>query len=273
MYGVTTLYSIFHWRRGFRHHEWITYLLLLLGFLFHTTAMLKRGLVVGKCPLQNIYEATVFVTWTMTAAYMVLGLWPKLRFFSAFASPLLFAVSLNALMPALDPPHGLQTEISGISASIHASLILLSYGAFGFAAVSAIMYLCQTHDLKAHKSTAVFSLLPPVQRLEHITGRLVLAGFILLSFGLLSGGHIPSPKGVGPYWKDSKVLWAACVWAMYAGLMLARWRLAWFGRKFAISAIGAFAFVLLTFWGTNLLSQIHHPPLITTTPAAKPSSP
>jgi len=270
MYGVTTLYCIFHWRRGFRHHEWITYLLLLLGFLFHTTAMLKRGMMFGKCPLQNIYEATVFITWTMTAAYLVLGLWPRLRFFSAFASPVLFGVGVFALMPALDPPHGLQPEFVGAGPSLHASLILLAYGAFGFAAISALMYLTQEHDLKFHKLRAILSLLPPIQRLERIAGRLVLAGFILLTLGLETGGHLPRPEGVA-YWKEPKVLWSAAVWAMYAGLLLARWRAAWFGRKFAVSTIGAFAFVLLTFWGTNLLSPIHNPPPAVTAPVA-PSS-
>jgi len=30
-------------------------------------------------------------------------------------------------------------------------------------------------------------------------------------------------------------------------------------RRFATGVIGAFAFLLLTFWGTNLLSTLHHP--------------
>jgi ABC-type uncharacterized transport system permease subunit len=46
---------------------------------------------------------------------------------------------------------------------------------------------------------------------------------------------------------------------MYLGLMLMRWRLEQGGRKFAWGAVAGFAFVLLTFWGTNLLSPIHNP--------------
>jgi hypothetical protein len=43
IYGISTLYSIFLWRKGFRQDNRINYCLLLLAFVFHTVAMLKRG--------------------------------------------------------------------------------------------------------------------------------------------------------------------------------------------------------------------------------------
>ena len=42
----------------------------------------------------------------------------------------------------------------------------LSYGAFGLSAVAALMYLTQERNLKFHKLQAIFSLMPPIQRLE-----------------------------------------------------------------------------------------------------------
>lgn len=256
-YGLCALHAVFLYRKGFRKHEWFSYLLLLLGFCFHTTAMLKRGFLLQKCPVHNIYEATTFVLWSIVAAYLVFGLWSRLRFVGAFAAPVLFAVGVFALMPPLDPPHGPRPEFVGGWVSAHASLILLSYGAFGIAAVSALMYLTQEHDLKFHKLRAIFSLLPAIQRLELITGRVVVTGFALLTLGLLLGARLPRPEGV-VYLQDTKVLWAIFLWCLYAGLLAGRWRLGWFGRRFAYGAIGMFVFVLLTFWGTNLLSTIHH---------------
>jgi len=41
---------------------------------------------------------------------------------------------------------------------------------------------------------------------------------------------------------------------------LMRYKFAQGGRRFAWGAVAAFAFVLLTFWGTNLLSPLHHHP-------------
>ena len=161
-------------------------------------------------------------------------------------------------MPALDPPHGPKPEFSGAATSLHASLILLAYGAFGLAAVAGVMFLTQEHDLKFHKLRAVLSLIPPIQRLEMITGRLVFAGFVLLTIGLAVGGHLPRPAGAH-FYGDPKVVWSVFLWVVYLGLLVSRWRFAQSGRRFAVGVIGAFAFLVLTFWGTTLLSPLHHP--------------
>ena len=44
VYGLSMIYSIFLWRNGFRRDDHVNYLLLLLGFGFHTAAMLLRYL-------------------------------------------------------------------------------------------------------------------------------------------------------------------------------------------------------------------------------------
>jgi ABC-type uncharacterized transport system permease subunit len=137
-------------------------------------------------------------------------------------------------------------------------MILLGYGAFGLASVAAIMFLTQQHNLKFNKMRAVLSLLPPIQRLEVVTSRLVLVGFVMLTIGLLAGGRLPRPEGAA-FLKDAKVIWSIVLWLLYLGLMVGRWRFAVSGRPFACGVIGIFAFVLLTFWGTNLLSGLHQP--------------
>jgi len=260
-YGVSAIHSIFVWRKGFRRDDHVSYALLLLGFVLHTVAMSLRGFSLNRCPVNNLYEATTFLAWAIVAAYLAIGALPRLRFLGAFASPGLFAIGVFALMPALDPPHGPKPEFSEWLRSLHAALSLLAYGAFGLGSVSALMFLTQQHDLKFHKLRAVLSLLPPIQRLEIVTGRLVLAGFILLSAGLETGGHLPRPEGVTVlnYVLDPKVVWSAVVWVLYLALLVSRRFYGQSGRRFACGIIGAFAFVLLTFPLTNLLSKLHHP--------------
>lgn len=258
LYAGCTAYSVFLWRKGFRRDEWVSYLLLTVAFLMTTAAMFKRGFSVQQCPVFNLFEATMFVMWVLVAALLVLGLIPKLRFIGAFAAPVLLAVGIFALMPALDPPHGPKPEFRGALPSLHITMVLLAYGAFGVSGVAGLIYLSQDRNLKINKTRATLSLLPSIQRLERVVGEAMLIGFTLLTLGLSLGAVYlvlnSQAQSLGP---DPKIIWSGCVWVTYLVMLIARWRFAPGGRRMALGAIGAFAFIMLTFWGTNLLSPIH----------------
>jgi ABC-type transport system involved in cytochrome c biogenesis permease subunit len=260
VYGLSMVYSVFLWRGGFRQANRVNYFLLLLAGGLHTTAMVQRGFRLNHCPVSNLYEATTFLAWTIVAVYVVVGLWSRLRFLGAFASPVLFGIGVFALMPGLDPARGAWPQRPEVWTSLHAAVISLAYGAFGLSSVAALMYLTQEHNLKFHKLQAIFSLLPPIQRLEAVVGRLLLGGFILLTLGLGIGsyrlGLLSHPEA---YRGDPKIVWSLVVWLLYLGLVVMRWKFAQGGRRFALGAIGTFVFVLLTFWGVNLLSPLHNP--------------
>ena len=256
-YGLSTIYSVFLWRKGFRRDEWLNYLLLAGGVALHTLAMIKRGLTLHSCPVNNLYEATTFLLWALGLACLVYSLLPRFKFLCAFTAPVLFTVGIFALMPSLDPPHGPKPEFSGALRSLHAATSLQAYGAFGLAAVAAFMFLMQRHDLKVHKLRALLSLLPSIQRLELITFRLVAVGFVLLSIGLTAGSQLPRPVGEH-YLSDPKVLWSALLWLVYLETLVAYKVFGRSGRRFAIGVIAAFVFLLLTFWITNLNSPLHN---------------
>jgi ABC-type uncharacterized transport system permease subunit len=257
VYGVSTLYSVFLWRKGFRRDDYVNLALLALAFVLHTSAMILRGFSLQSCPVNNLYEATTFLAWALALASLIVSALPRLRFVGAFAAPLLFVIGVFALMPALDPPHGPKPEFTGWLVSLHAAMILLAYGAFGLGAVAGLMLISQQHNLKFKKLSAVLSLLPPIQRLELVTIRLVLVGFVFLTIGLFAGGRLPRPEGIS-YFSDAKVKWSALLWAAYLSLLAGRWRMGLSGRRFAYGAAGVFGFLLLTFWGTNLLSRLHN---------------
>jgi HemX protein len=258
LYGVSTLYSVFLWRRGFRKDNRILYLLLLAAMALHTIAMAKRGFSLSRCPVSNLFEATIFSTWAIVTSYLVIGLVRRLRFLGAFAAPVLFCVGVFALMPGLDT-HGPQPTFAPPLSSLHASLTMLAYGAFGLGAIAAAMYLNQERDLKQHKLRAVLALLPPIQRLEVVTSRSVTVGLALLSAGMVLGIlWLKHEKGVY-FLMDAKVLWTIFVWLVYGVLLVRRWPFDQGGRRFAWGVIGSFGFILLTFAGFNLLSPIHHP--------------
>ena len=256
-YGLSTLYSVFLWRKGFRRDDWVNYFLLAGGVALHTLAMTERGLTLHSCPVNNLYEATTFLLWTLGLACLVYALLPRFKFLCAFTAPVLFTIGIFALMPSLDPPHGPKPEFSGALRSLHAATILQSYGAFGLAAVAAGMFLMQQHDLKVHKLRALLSLLPSIQRLGLITLRLVAVGFVLLTIGLAAGSLLPRPVG-DHYLSDPKVIWSALLWLAYLESLAAYKFFGRTSRRFAGGIIVLFVFLLLTFWVTNLFSALHH---------------
>ena len=260
VYGFSTVYSVFLWRRGFRKDDRINYLVLLGAFILHTTAMVKRGFSFDRCPVNNLYEAMTFVGWTIVAAYLAVGMFRRLRFLGAFAAPILFGIGVFALVLP-DKPHAGKPDFHADWGSIHGALILLSCGAFGLGSVAGAMFLVQEHDLKSHNPRAVFARLPPIQRLEHVMSKLLVGGIVLLTAGLAFSPLLVREKesqGVR-FHGDPILFYSAFIWAVYAALLVMRWRFGQRGRRFAWGVVGSFAFLLLTFWGFLLLSPLHNP--------------
>lgn len=261
LYGLATVFAVLMWQRGFRRDNRALYSLIFAGLMVHTWAMFQRGFRLNACPINNLYEATVFLLWTAGAAYLVLGLFSRLRFVGALVAPLLFSVGVFALMPALDPPRGPRPYFNLNQAwqSVHAAFILLAYGAFGLGALAGTMYLAQARDLKRHTARAALSLLPPIARLEAAVTILLVGGFVLLSGGLITGTRYLK-LATGSYLSvDPFVLYSGGTWLVYGVILLARWRGGQRGRRLAWLAVGSFGFLLLTFWGVYQLSALHSP--------------
>jgi HemX protein len=258
IYGISAAYSIFLLRKDLREHNRLNYFLLLGAFGFHTASMLMRGYSLDRCPINNLYEATKFVMWTMTGAYLGLGLLRKLRFLGAFAAPVLFAIGVFALLAPQDVGTVTRPEFSGGLLTLHVALFALAYGAFGLSAAAGLMYLTQERNLKLHKMRALLSFMPPIQRLEFVIRSLLLSGFVLLTSALIVSGIFMHSQGQS-FTADFKILWSFFVWGLYLALLIMRWKFWQGGRRFAWGSIAVFAFVLLTFWGSSLMSPLHRP--------------
>ena len=259
IYGLGLLYSIFVWRRGFQYNNWTSYTLISIAFVMHTIALTSRGFSLQQCPVNNLYEATTFILWTISLSSLICGLWPRLRYIGVFTAPLLFSVGVFAMMPGLDPAYGDEPNFINGWSSLHAALIMLGYGAFGLSAITGSMFLTQDRNLKFHRASAIFSVLPSIQRLEKLITRSLMLGLILLTAGLTIGAiFLDLPDGVS-FWNDSKVIWSLLVLGFYLTLLIAHIKFDQRGRRYAWMAIIIFGFVIFTFWGTNLLSSIHNP--------------
>jgi len=160
----------------------VNYLLLLLAFGLHTTAMLLRGFRLDRCPVNTSTRPPSSPhgpSWRC--------IWWSGYGAAALSRRLCLAGSVRHRGLRLDArprrPSQCPAGAAGRLDELHAALLSLSYGAFGLGAVAALMFLTQERNLKFHKLQAIFSLMPPIQRLEAVVGRLLVVGFVLLTLG------------------------------------------------------------------------------------------
>ena len=98
----------------------------------------------------------------------------------------------------------------------------------------------------------IAAALPEPRKLEDITYRVVIAGWPLLTIGIVMGG-MWAYEAWGRFWGwDPKETWALITWVVYAGYLHTRITLGWAGKRPAAIAVFAFAVVVFTFMGVNL---------------------
>ena len=259
-YGLAAAHALLLWRQGFRRGAALNYAILAAGFVCHALALMGRGFSLNRCPVTNLFEAAMFTSWALCAAHLALGFWSRARISGLVLAPLLFATGIFALQPQLDRP-GPVFDLEHAAVSLHVSLVLLAYAGFGFGAMAGVFYLVRRHGAGQDTPTlrSLAEHLPAISLLEGWLLRSVGTGLILLTAGLtLSLGLMRERYGVLVR-PDPKIAWSFFVWAVYFALMLVCLRIRREPRFLAWGALGGFAFVLLTFWGTNLMSPIHHP--------------
>jgi len=98
----------------------------------------------------------------------------------------------------------------------------------------------------------ICATLPDPRKLEDITYRVIIAGWPLLTVGIVMGGMWAN-EAWGRFWGwDPKETWALITWVVYAGYLHTRITLGWAGKRPAAIAVFAFAVVVFTFMGVNL---------------------
>ena len=220
-----------------------------IGFLLQCGFLQMRGRVVGRCPLTNLFEVLVFLSWAVVLLYFVVGSTYRLSLLGTFTAPLVFLIlTVAQLLPVAWVP-AVRKPSAGFWPELHAAVSLVAYGAFALACVAGVMYLVQERLLKRHRVNSFFQNLPPIADLSVAMLRLLLAGFILLTAGLVAGFLAGTMRA-----HLATVAWAAGVWLLYGVLLLLRATHRFSSRRIAWLSVGAFTVVLTTLWG---LSFIH----------------
>ena len=144
---VAVLRTLLAIRAGVFRPGRFNFLAIVAGFAFQTAFLWIRGNALGRCPLTNLFEVFIFMAWSVTLIYMVVGSAYRLSLMGAFTAPLVFLIQALALVAPIDRPRAPKMEVNGWL-EFHASMSIVAYGAFALACIAGLMYLLQERQLK-----------------------------------------------------------------------------------------------------------------------------
>jgi ABC-type transport system involved in cytochrome c biogenesis permease subunit len=152
---------------------------------------------------------------------------------------------------------GLGSSYAPVSPTVQSAMLSLHIGAnvlglvaFALAFVAGIAYMLQERLLRRRQLSGVFQRLPSLDILDTMGLRAVLAGFPLLTFGMITGTFwLLRAEGSEFYVSQALGLVA---WAIFAGVIVLRVAAGWRGRKAALGTMMGFLFTLLVLVGYAL---------------------
>jgi len=128
----------------------------------------------------------------------------------------------------------------------HIAANVLGIGLFLIAGAAGAVYLLQERRLRTKKRVASMgSRLPPLDSLDTTTHRLLLAGFPLLTFGVVTGAvfshQLTNPGGA----ESLRSLLGYATWLLLAAVLVLRKTAGFRGRKAAYGTIAGVVCMLL----------------------------
>lgn len=247
------LYFLFFVMKNENYGRYATFL-IKVGFIFHSIAIIVRGVGAQRLPLTNQYEFATSFAWGIALCFIIFEHKYHFRAMGTFVTPIIFIIIGYAAMQSKDV-RPLMPALQSYWLAFHVATAVISYGAFGVACGVSSMYLLKD---KLKKDHFINKHIPSLERLDLISYRAIALGFLFLTLVIITGA-IWAEQAWGRYWQwDPKETWSFITWIIYSIYLHLRLTKGWRGRKAALFSIIGFICVLFTYIGVNtLLPSIH----------------
>jgi len=188
----------------------------------------------------------VFLSWSLTLFYLLIGPAYRISLLGVFSAPVVAVFQAVALLPGVLQAHPQKVSGGNPWHEMHSATSVLAYGALALAAVAGVMFLVLDRQLKEHHlQSGLFRGLPPVRDLLVSLRRLLWLGTSLLTVGVGAGFLMPHDKEV-----IGHLLTALGVWSGFVALLGVQTVRGLTGRRLALLAVtwfilslGVFAFI------------------------------
>jgi len=228
--------------------------ILAIGFVLHTIALIARGIGAGRLPMTNQYEFATSFAWGLCLVLLVFIHRYHFDVLGTFAVPVMFLIIGYAAMQNKDVKE-LMPALRSNWLGFHVSTAIIAYGAFGVSFAISLIYLIRE---KLDENAFAASHIPDRENLDMISYRAVSLGLLFLTFTIITGA-IWAERAWGSYWSwDPKETWSLVTWLIYAVYLHLRVGRGWSGKSAAIFAVIGFVCVIFTYIGVNtFLPGIH----------------
>lgn len=210
---------------------------LATGAVFHAVHIVAASLFTRVCPVESIQFALSSTGLVTVVLFLFIGRGLKLEALGALVAPLAlsFVVATEFVRPTVLPPN-----ISRMLLALHITSSLLGFGVVMLAGAASAFYLFVESRLKSKRLGSV-GRLPSLEALDSLGHRLLLLGFPLLTFTVVTGGMFFAKLEQASGESLTRVLLGYATWALVAAVLLVRALWGWRGRR---SAYGTLAGVM-----------------------------
>ncbi|SUB32361.1 CcsA-like protein [Neisseria gonorrhoeae] len=122
-------------------------------------------------------------------------------------------------------------EITDFPFMLHIGTSLLAYGLFGIATLLSVLSLLLHRSLHRRNFSKLAGFLPSLLSLEKLMFQAMWAGFILLTYSVVSGTFFAEAVFGKPMTFTHKTVFGILSWLIYGGLLLKHSMTAWRGKK------------------------------------------
>ena len=258
--GLVLVYfglSVFVWRHTLlntgKHYSLKTEALIVTPALIIHGAVLALPVLQDQVLIMGFGYALSLIVWLMLLIYYMGSYFYSLKGLQLLLYP---CAAASLTLAAIFPGKTIGYQISDWPFILHVSASLLAYGLFGIATLLAVLILLLDHSLHKRKFSPLISFLPPLLSLEKLMFQVMWAGFMLLSFSVISGTFFAEVVFGQPLNFSHKTVFGILSWLISAGLLLKRSMTAWRGKNVAVWTIIGFISLMLAYVGSKFVLEI-----------------
>jgi ABC-type uncharacterized transport system permease subunit len=164
---------------------------------------------------------------------------------------IVFPLSLLGLwLPAwLPAPHILEAGIG-----LHVIMSLIAFTLIGLAAAQAALLMVQEKRLRDRQWQGLVGALPPLVLMEKTLFEWLFAGFIMLSFALVTGALFVENL-LGQHLAH-KTVFSIMAWVLLASLLWGHHKLGWRGQRAARITLWGYGLLVLGYAGSQFILEV-----------------